>query len=102
MLASLEDAPALLDNVGKIVDERQRMISLLDEIAGVTPWPSSGNFVLCRLESAEKAKQVFEALAQRGIVVRMFSSERLRDFFRVAVGTPQETDKFIAALGEVI
>ena len=65
------------------------MIGLLDDDCGrITPWPSSGNFVLCRLESAEKAKQVFEALAQRGIVVRMFSSDRLRDFFRVAVGTP--------------
>ena len=78
------------------------MTDLLDGIAGVTPWPSSGNFVLCRLESAEKAKQVFEMLAQRGIVVRMFSSERLRDFFRVAVGTPRETDIFVNALREVI
>ena len=102
LLASLEDSQLLLDNVGKIVAERDRLTGLLDEIAGVTPWPSSGNFVLCRLESAEKAKQVFEALAQRGIVVRMFSSERLIDFFRVAVGTPEETDIFVNALREVI
>ena len=94
LLASLEDSQLLLDNVGKIVAERDRMTGLLDEIAGVTPWPSSGNFVLCRLESAEKAKQVFEMLAQRGIVVRMFSSERLRDFFRVAVGTPRRDRHF--------
>lgn len=101
LLASLDDAPALLDNVAKIVDERERMMRLLDEIPGVTPWPSAGNFVLCQFEP-RRASEVFEALARRGIVVRKFGTERLQDCFRVAVGTPDQTDAFIAALKEVI
>ncbi len=101
LLASLEDMPSLQKNVAKIVDERERMAALLDEIAGITPWPSAGNFILCRLE-AGRAIPVFEALAMRGIVVRKFGSERLRDFLRVGIGTPEQTDAFIAALREVI
>lgn len=101
LLASLDDAPALLANVGKIVVERERMIGLLREMAGITPWPSAGNFVLCQLAPG-RAASVFEALARRGIVVRMFGSERLRDCFRVAVGTPEQTDAFIAALKDVM
>ena len=101
LLASLDDAPALLANVGKIVAERERMIGLLDDMPGITPWPSAGNFVLCQL-APRRAAPVFEALARRGIVVRMFGSERLQDCFRVAVGTPEQTDAFIAALKDVM
>ena len=105
LLASLDDAPALLENVAKIVEERERMTSLLGDIAGVTPWPSAGNFLLCYVEPGPepgRTQQVFEDLARRGIVVRLFGSERLRDFFRVAVGTPEQTDVFVDALREVI
>ncbi len=101
LLASLEDAPALLENVGRIVDERERMASLLTDIPGVTPWPSNGNFVLCQFPPG-RAQEVYDRLAHRGIFVRNFRSERLSDCFRVAVGTPEQTDKLVAAIGEFL
>ena len=97
LLASLEDAPALLDNVKKIIAERERMFSALEAVPGVTPWPSYGNFILCQFAPG-RAQEVYEGLAMRGIFVRSFDSERLRDCFRVAVGTPDQTDAFIEAL----
>lgn len=101
LLASIDDAPALLQNVAKIVNERERLTAALDELPGVTPLPSAGNFILCQFQPG-RAQPVFQALAQRGIVVRMFSSPRLKDHFRVAVGTPDQTDAFIAALAETL
>ena len=101
LLASLEDAPALMDNVEKIVNERERMISLLESIPGVTPWPSAGNFVLCQLAPG-RAVEVFEGLASRGIFLRNFASERLQDCFRIAVGTPEQTDAVIEAMRELV
>ena len=101
LIASIEDAPALLENVDKIVDERDRMFSLLQEMDGVTPWPSWGNFILCQFAPG-RAGVVYEDLAGRGVFVRNFGSQRLQDCFRVAVGTPVETDAFLAALREVI
>ena len=100
LLASLEDKEWLLENVQKIVDERERMTQLLGEVPGVKPWPSEGNFVLCEFEPG-KAQGIFAALASRGIFVRDFGSERLRDCFRVAVGTPEQTDALMAALRDV-
>ncbi len=97
LLASLEDKEWLLDNVGKVVAERTRMMSLLEETDGVKPWPSEGNFILCGLAPGNK-EAVVQGMADRGVFVRGFDSERLRDCFRVAVGTPQETDAFISAL----
>ena len=101
LVASIEDAPALLKNVQKIVDERGRMTGLLNEISGVKPWPSFGNYILCQFAPG-RAKEIFQKLASRGIFVRDFSSQRLQDCFRVAVGTPAETDAFISALREVV
>jgi histidinol-phosphate aminotransferase len=102
LLASLEDAPALLGNVAKIVSERDRLNAVLEEMPGITPWPSEGNFILCQLANSEEASRVYEALASRGIFVRNFGSERLQDTFRVAIGTPDQTDAFIAALKEIL
>ena len=100
LLASLEDVPALMGNVKRIVEERERMFSLLKTLPGVTPWPSLGNFILCQFPPG-RAGRVYEGLAKRGIFVRNFSSQRLQDCFRVAVGTPDQTDAFIKALGEL-
>ena len=101
LLASLEDAPALLANVERIVEERERMFSLLSSISEVIPWPSFGNFILCQFAPG-RAQAIYEGLAQRGIFVRNFGSERLRDCFRVAIGTPDETNAFVEALRELV
>jgi histidinol-phosphate aminotransferase len=101
LVASIEDAPALMENVDLIVRERDRMYSLLQEMPGVNPWPSYGNFVLCQFAPG-RAVPIFEELAGRGIFVRNFSSDRLLDCFRIAVGTPDQTDAVIEALKEIV
>ena len=101
LLASLDDAPALLENVKRIVAERERLFGRLEKLPGVTPWPSFGNFILCQFPP-HRARVVYEGLARRGIFVRTFSTERLRDCFRVAVGTPDQTDAFLGALAELV
>lgn len=101
LLATLEDADYLNQNRDLIVNERERMIELLGDIQGVTPWPSGGNFVLCEFQPGH-AEEIFEKMAMRGIFLRKFGSERLRDFFRISVGTPSDTDAVVAALREFV
>ena len=97
LLASLEDLSGLMERVNRIVAERKRMFSLLEEVPGVRPWPSQANFILCQLPEG-RGEDVFGGLARRGIFVRHFSSPRLRDFLRVSVGLPEHTDALVAAL----
>ena len=101
LLASLKDTGTLMGNVDKIVQERERLVSLLNETEGVTPWPSSGNFILCQFAPG-RSEPIYEALAQRGIFVRKFRSERLRDHFRVSIGTAEQTDRVVDALKELV
>lgn len=101
LVASIEDAEGLMVNVRKIVDERDRLNGLLEAMPGVTPWPSFGNYIMCQFAPG-RAKEIFKQLASRGIFVRDYDTKRLQDCFRVAIGTPSETDAFINALREVV
>ncbi len=101
LIASLKEAPTLMTEVRRIVEERGRMFDLLSKIPGVTPWPSAGNFVLCQFEPG-RAAELYDGLAQRGIFVRKFGSKRLQDHFRVSVGTSDQTDRLIGALKELV
>ena len=100
-LASLEDSEYLLGNVKSIVDDREEMFSALEEIDGVKPWPSQGNYILCQLDGPGKAGDMVSLLADKGIFVRNFGSDRLTDCFRVAIGTPDENAAFLNAVREI-
>ncbi len=101
LMATLEDAEYLDRNRDLIVNERERLIELLNGIPGVRPLPSGGNYVLCEFQPG-RAEEIFENMAMRGIFLRKFSSKRLRDYFRISVGTPSDTDAVVAALQEFV
>ena len=49
-----------------------------------------------------KGQAVYEGLGRKGIFVRYFSSPWLKDFARISVGLPHETDALLEALGGVL
>ena len=93
LMASLNHRAYLMRNVNAVVQERERLFSMLTHIQGIDPRPSQGNFLLCSIADG-KATQVFQALARRGIFVRYFNAPRLRDSLRISVGRPEHTDAF--------
>ncbi len=95
LLASLADTSNLLDRVTAIVTERARLFDLLADIPGIKPWPSQANFVLCKLPDG-RGLEVYEAMCRRGVFLRYFDNDLLRDYIRVSVGKPEETDEVIA------
>ena len=101
LLASLEDRATLLERVQAIVNERKRMMGLLEGIPGIQVWPSQANFILCRLPEG-RGQAIFEGLCRRGIFLRYFNTPQLKDYVRASVGLPEETDKVIAALAELV
>jgi histidinol-phosphate aminotransferase len=84
-----------------IVAERERLIATMSALA-LDVFPSGANFILFRPREAS-GRAVWEALVERSVLVRDCSSwPRLADCLRVTVGTPEENDRFLAALGEAI
>lgn len=84
-----------------IVAERERLRAALAGLPGVRAYPSHANFFLMR--TARPGDAVCRGLLERGILVRDFSrAPHLADCLRVTVGTPEENDAFLAALGTVL
>jgi histidinol-phosphate aminotransferase len=107
VLASLSDIDYLRDNVAKIVAERQRLFAKLSVIASkakqshwLKPYPSQANFILCSVIKGE-AREIWQQLQRKGIFVRYFDSPRLKDYLRISVGKPEDTDALIEALKEL-
>ncbi len=101
LLASLDDRPTLTQRVKAIVQERDRMMGLLQQIPGIKPWPSEANFILCRLPDG-RGQEIFEGMCLRGIFPRYFNNALLKDYMRISVGLPEETDQMIAALTDLV
>jgi histidinol-phosphate aminotransferase len=101
LLASLEDTSNLLERVDAIVTERSRLYDLLSDVPGITPWPSQANFVLCKMPDG-RGLEVYEGMCRRGVFLRYFDNDLLRDYIRVSVGKPEETDAVIAGFRAVL
>ena len=97
LLASLDDRGHLLERVDAIVQERARMYRLLCAIPGIAVWPSEANFILCKMP-AGRGREIYESMCRRGVFLRYFDHDLLRDYIRASVGKPEETDAVIAGL----
>ena len=101
LVASLRDRDLLMSRIKPVVEERERMFSLLESIPEVTPIPSQANFMMVRLPQG-RGEEIFHSLAKRGVFVRYYADEEMKDCLRVSVGLPGETDGFVEALREVV
>ena len=61
--------------------------------------PSVGNFIL--FKSPVDAKDLYNKLLHKGVIVRPMGGYRLPSWLRVTVGRPEENERFIAALKEL-
>ena len=98
--AALNAADNVLAGAQSLVEQRRRLEAALDEIEGVSYYQSDGNFLLCRFDNLT-AREAYEYLARRGIFVRLFSYPSLAKCLRISAGTPEQTDRVIAALREL-
>jgi histidinol-phosphate aminotransferase len=101
-IAALEEPELLADGVRQLVAERERLLLYLASLPGVRALPSEANFFLLELLSASP-KAVFDALLRRGVLVRDVTSyPQLSQCLRVSVGSPEENETFLHALGTAL
>ncbi len=98
-LAGLDEATQAhtRERVALLKGERERLRIALEKTAGVKRvYPSQGNYLLARFDSADAA---FRALLEAGVVVRdQRAAPQLDDALRISIGTPEQNDRVIAAL----
>lgn len=92
VLGALE---SLENQAMNIVQERARVFDELSALHGVTVFPSHANFLLIRVDNANR---IFEALLERQVLVKNLHGTHplLDNCLRVTIGTPTENGVFLA------
>ncbi|PYS42119.1 MAG: histidinol-phosphate transaminase [Acidobacteria bacterium] len=97
----IENRSALNRGIDALIRERDRVFAELERREAVRAFPSKANFILIR--TARPARELFDGLYSHGVLVRDVSAYPLLDrCLRVSIGTPEENDRFLAALDRVL
>lgn len=98
--AAMRDDAYFRDTVAKICRTRQETTDALRQ-RGFTVLDSATNFLFAR--PAEKpAREIFEALRERGVLIRYFSAPRIDSWLRITIGTPEQMQRFFAELDAIL
>jgi histidinol-phosphate aminotransferase len=98
---ALDHVAAMERRVRILIEERERLFVALGDLPGIEAFPSGANFVLFR--AAGRGHALWEAMVADGVLVRDFSQwPGVEDCLRVTVGTPEENDAFLTALGRAL
>jgi len=100
-ILALQYRTAMDDRIAQLVAERNRMTAALD-VLPVTAWPSEANFILFRPDT-RSGRDVWQALVECSVLVRDFTTMAgIEGCLRVTIGTADENDRFIEALGQIL
>lgn len=99
-LAAIEDQDYARSTWERVRSERVRVQAVFENLGFPSP-PSESNFILVQC-NRRPARVLYEGLKERGILVRYFDSPGLDDRLRITIGTPEENDRLITALKQLL
>ncbi|HUJ11779.1 MAG TPA: histidinol-phosphate transaminase [Verrucomicrobiae bacterium] len=99
--ATLDDWEYFQQNVKQICATRRHVTEALVKL-GFFVYSSHTNFVFARPPAPSTAKQWYEKLRKRNILVRWWDVDRIRDFARVSIGTEEEMEKFLGSSAVIL
>jgi histidinol-phosphate/aromatic aminotransferase/cobyric acid decarboxylase-like protein len=98
---AIERGGLMKEAIQTLISERQRLIGELRKRMGVRTFESAANFILIR--TAKIGRELFKELYAQGVLVRDVSGyPMLERVLRVTVGTPEQNNKFLAALDNAL
>ncbi len=100
-LFALEHADEYVRQAEIIRSERASVFAELAKLPAIKVWPSEANMLLVRVTDAQR---VFEAMKQRGVLVKNVSAmhPQLANCLRITVGTPEENRLTMAAFSAAL
>jgi histidinol-phosphate aminotransferase len=98
--AAVDDPAYFAETTRQVKATREKVRGVLEKWSfGVVP--SQTNFLFVRPPAPLTAKQWFDGLRQRNVLVRWWDADRIRDYVRVSIGTDAEMEQFLEATREI-
>jgi histidinol-phosphate aminotransferase len=99
-IAAIEDNDYYMQNCKRIIENRDYTTRELRRL-GFTVLDSMANFVFAKSDRIG-GEELYLALRERGILVRHFTSERIKEFNRITIGSAEEMRTFIESVAEIL
>ena len=99
-IAAIEDQAHLEQTSQQVMQTRAKLVSDLNAL-GFETLPSTANFIFTR-HPQHAGAALYQALRDRGIIVRHFKLPRIENFLRITIGTDEQNGELVAALKEIL
>ncbi len=99
-VSALNDNSYYMDNCKKIIENRNFTINELEKL-GFEVLSSKANFIFAKSNKISGEK-LYLTLKEKGILIRHFSKERIKDYIRITIGTIEQMETFIDTLKEIL
>lgn len=98
-VGALQDNEYFENSCEKIKTVRECTAEKLKEL-GFTMTQSSANFIFAQSNEID-GKMLYLKLKEKGILIRHFDKERIKNYNRITVGTYEQMDTFLSAIKEI-
>ncbi len=99
-IAAIDDNEYYLRNAGIIAENRTYTAETLEGM-GFQVLPSRANFLFAK-HDAISGGELYEALKDRGVLVRWFDKDRIRNYTRITIGDREQMDVLLAAVRAIL
>ncbi len=97
--AAIDSQKYFDDNCKKIIKTREYAKESLEKL-GFFVTESKTNFLFAKHKSIS-GQEIYERLKEKGILVRHFTNEKIKDFNRITIGSDEEINALISGLKEI-
>ena len=97
--AAFEDREYFDATCKAVIDSRDALVEQLKG-KGFDVLPSAANFIFAR-HPQHDAAGLAARLREQGVIVRHFKQERIAQFLRISIGTPEQNQALLDGLGEL-
>jgi len=96
---ALENNEYYMDNCQTIIENREYTEKALTDL-GFFVIPSKANFVFAKSDKID-GEELYSKLKSKGILVRHFTLDRIKDYNRITIGTREQMEALICAIKEI-
>ncbi|MDD2136501.1 MULTISPECIES: histidinol-phosphate transaminase [Pseudomonas] len=93
---AFEDREYFEETCRKVIDSREALVGQL-QAKGFEVLPSAANFIFAR-HPQQDAAELAARLREQGVIVRHFKQQRIAQFLRITIGTPEMNQALLDAL----
>ncbi|MBR5452266.1 MAG: histidinol-phosphate transaminase [Clostridia bacterium] len=99
-VAAMSENGYYLDNCQKIIENRDYTKAELEKL-GFWVLDSKANFLFAKSDKIA-GEELYLKLKDKGVLVRHFTAEKIKEFNRITIGSREQMEFFVAAVKEIL